>query len=147
MSKRIVAFKSPRGHYKAHACVVWCFDHRFRKLFHALVRQRKYRHVDRVVVAGGAKSLASPKHESHRAYVLDQIEASIALHNAPLVILMTHSDCGAYGGLKSFGGSESAEMKKHRAELRRAASFVKQHLPRGVRVETVFANFEGLHSL
>lgn len=55
-------------------------------------------------MAGGAKSLASPEHEADREFLLAQVEKSIRLHGTDRVILMLHSDCGAYGGLhKIFG--------------------------------------------
>lgn len=55
-------------------------------------------------VAGGAKCLATPDPESERDFVLEQIPKSIRLHGTDRVVLMVHSDCGAYGGLAAFGG-------------------------------------------
>ena len=54
---------------------------------------------DPIKIAGGAKVLASPEREADREFVLDQIRKSMRLHGTRRVILMVHSDCGAYGGL------------------------------------------------
>ncbi len=53
--------------------------------------------VDRITIAGGAKDLASPEHESDRIYVLKQIKRTIELHHPPRIVLMAHETCGAYG--------------------------------------------------
>jgi hypothetical protein len=61
---------------------------------------------DPIRIAGGAKCLASPEHQHEREFVLEQIRTSIRLHETKLVILVLHSDCGAYGGLiDRFGGN------------------------------------------
>jgi hypothetical protein len=98
---------------------------------------------DPIKVAGGAKYLASPEHETDREFVLDQIRKSMRLHGTTRVVLMVHSDCGAYGGLAGFGGDAEAEAGHHEAELRRAAANLRRAIP-GVEVKAYFVDFEGI---
>src|SRR6185503_1601696 len=95
-------------------------------------------------IAGGAKSLASPSQAADREFVLQQIRTSMRLHGAPRVILMTHSDCGAYGGLQGgFGGDTEAEAEHHRRELNLAAANLRSAIP-GIEVQAYFVDFEGV---
>jgi carbonic anhydrase len=76
--------------------------------------------------------------------VLDQIRKSIRLHGTRLVILMLHSDCGAYGGLDGgFRGDTVAEAAHHEQELKRAAANLKAAIPE-VQVQGYFVDFEGI---
>ena len=59
------------------------------------------------------------------------------------VILMLHSDCGAYGGLSSFDNDPAAERLHHRTEFERATAFLTEAVP-GVQVECYFVDFEGV---
>jgi hypothetical protein len=60
------------------------------------------------------------------------------------VILMLHSDCGAYGGLMGgFGGDARAEAEHHHQELRRAAANLSNVIPE-VTVQAYFVDFEGI---
>ena len=69
------------------------------------------------------------------------------LHGTDRVILMLHSDCGAYGGLAGrFQGDTTAEADHHRAELNRAAEFLNDAIP-GLTVDCFFLNFEGVWAL
>ncbi len=79
--------------------MVACFDHRFDRVLRKFLRRIEIHNPDVVIVAGGAKSLSSPEHESDRDFLLAQVTKSIRLHGTDRIILMLHSDCGAYGGL------------------------------------------------
>ena len=60
------------------------------------------------------------------------------------MILMLHSDCGAYGGLAGgFSGDSVAEAAHHRQELQRAAANLTAAIP-GIEVQTYFVDFEGV---
>jgi len=153
MDKPILSTQSSKEHYAAKACIVWCFDNRFRNALFEFAKSQNLEPYDLVMVAGGAKSLASPNNESDRDYVLSQIETSLKLHRAGKIVLMTHSDCGAYGGLKSFGNDPKTEFEKHGTELSAAQNIVQKFLaandlpigqaglPR-VPVEMIFVDFE-----
>lgn len=142
--KRVFHFDTPREDYHCDAAVLWCFDNRFELGFRKFLKRIGVGAPDSIRIAGGAKSIASPDPDSDREFVLDQIRRSMRLHGTRRVILMVHSDCGAYGGLAGgFKGDARAEAEHHNAELRRAAANLKQALP-GVEVLAYFADFEGI---
>ena len=141
--EKVFHFDTPRDSYQCDAAVVWCFDNRFDMAFRKFLKRHGVVNADPIKVAGGAKSLASPGHETEREFVLGQIRASIRLHNTRRVILMLHSDCGAYGGLANFAGDGRAEAGHHEAELQRAADNLHAAIP-DVAIETYFVDFEGV---
>ena len=118
--KKVFHFDAPREKYQCDAAIVWCFDNRFQLGFAKFLRRRGVVNSDPIKIAGGAKCLASPEHEGDRQFVLDQIRKSMRLHGTKVVILMVHSDCGAYGGLDGgLGGNARVEDQHHEEELRR----------------------------
>ena len=94
--KKVFHFDSPREKYQCDAVILWCFDNRFELAFRKFLSRIGIVHSDPIKIAGGAKSLASPEHETDREFVLDQIRKSMRLHGTRRAILMLHSDCGAY---------------------------------------------------
>ncbi len=142
--RKIFHFESPREQYQCDAAIVWCFDSRFELGFRKFLKHIGVTFADPIKIAGGAKSLASPSQESDRTFVLDQIRTSMQLHNTSRVILMLHSDCGAYGGLAGgFGGDPQKEFAHHKLELRKAAQFLHRSIPE-ISVDAYFVNFEGV---
>jgi len=142
--RKIFHFDSPRAKYHCDASVVSCFDNRFEVAGRKFLKRIGVVQPDPIRIAGGAKSLASPEQEFHRTFVLDQIQKSIRLHGTRRVILMLHSDCGAYGGLEHrFQGSAEAESAHYQEELERASDFLKSAIP-GLLVEGYVLNFEGV---
>lgn len=49
------------------------------------------------------------------------LNASIELHNVSKLMLVWHTDCGAYGGRQNCGGTEEADREFQLKELRAAA--------------------------
>jgi carbonic anhydrase len=142
--KKLFHFDSPRAKYHCDAAIVWCFDNRFDLGFRKFLPRIGVQNSDPIKVAGGAKSLASPEHETDREFILDQIRKSIRLHGTNRVILMLHSDCGAYGGLAGgFDNDVAVERLHHREELKRAAAALQEAIP-GIQVESYFVDFEGV---
>jgi carbonic anhydrase len=142
--KRVLHLQSKTEHYHCDAVVVACFDHRFDRVLRKFLKRIDIVNPDPIVVAGGAKTLASPEHEADRAFLLSQMEKSIKLHGTDRVILMLHSDCGAYGGLhKTFNDDEALEVAHHRDELRKAHATVGAAFP-AVRIECYFFDFKGV---
>ena len=142
--KKVFHFDAPREKYHCDAAVVWCFDNRFQLGFSKFLKRLGISSSDPIKVAGGAKCLSSPDREADREFVLEQIRKSIRLHGTQLVILMVHSDCGAYGGLAgAFGGNAKVEAQRLEEELVRAASFLQEAIP-GIAVQGYFADFEGI---
>jgi hypothetical protein len=144
MMRKVFHFDAPRDPYHCDAAVIWCFDNRFQVGFAKFLKRRGVLNTDPIKIAGGAKSLASPEHPYEREFVLEQVRKSMRLHGTTLVILMLHSDCGAYGGLVGgFGGDARAEAQHHAAELHRAAESLQQAIP-GIDVQAYFIDFEGV---
>jgi carbonic anhydrase-like protein len=141
--QKLFHFDSPPEPYRADACVVCCFDARFELVLRKFLKRRGIFTADQIRVAGGAKCLASPREEAERAYALEQIRLSLRLHEAARVLLMMHSDCGAYQGLAAFGGDAAREAEHHFQELETAAGLLKQEIP-GVPVECMFVDFSGV---
>jgi len=141
--RKLFHFDSPREKYQCDAAIVWCFDNRFDLGFRKFLRRIGVYYSDPIKVAGGAKCLASPSLESDREFVLNQIRASIRLHDTKRVILMLHSDCGAYGGLEAFQNDLQAEADHHRDELKAAKAALIAAIP-DIQVDAYFVNFEGV---
>jgi len=142
--KKVFHFDAPRSEYHCDAAVLWCFDNRFELGFRKFLKRMGVKTPDPIKIAGGAKSVASPDSESDREFVMEQIRKSMRLHGTRRVILMLHSDCGAYGGLADgFGGDAAAEAEHHQRELQRAAAYLKTACP-GLEVQGYFVDFEGI---
>jgi carbonic anhydrase len=141
--EKVFHFDSPRDKYRCDAAVVWCFDSRFHLVMNKFLKRLGIEYSDPIEIAGGAKSLASPDHDLDREFVLEQVQDSIRLHGTKLVILMVHSDCGAYGGLAAFGGDAKVEAQRQEAQLRLAAETLLKAVP-GITVQAYFVDFEGV---
>ena len=144
--KPIFRFQSPKEEYRCDAVVMACFDHRFDLVLLEFLKGIGIVNPDLIIIAGGARSLASPEHDTDREFVLDQIEKSIGLHGTDRAILMLHSDCGAYGGLEKFNGNEAEEFAHHSAELMRARAILQGAFP-SLAVECCFIDFAGVRQL
>ncbi len=141
---KVFHFDSPRERYECDAAVVWCFDNRFDVGFRKFLKRAGVTYADPIKVAGGAKCLASPDELADREFVLKQIRISMELHKTKRVILMLHSDCGAYGGLDGgFQGDARLEAASQRSELIRAVEVLRSILPE-LQVEAYFVDFEGV---
>ena len=134
---------TPLRHYTAGAFIVRCFDDRFRPVFEKFIKTRGLKRADLESIAGGAKIFASPERKSDREFMIRELEKSIRLHHAKRVILFTHYDCGAYGGLARFSGDEEKQFAFHAAEHKKAKGTVKARFP-NVKVEGYFMDRGGI---
>jgi carbonic anhydrase len=142
--KKTFHFEAAREPYRSDAAVVSCFDWRFSMGLQKFLKDSEIANPDMIVVAGGAKHLASPERESDREFVLQQIQISVRLHGTGRVILTVHSDCGAYGGLAGrFGGDAEAEALHQQRELRMAAAFLQKQAAELI-VQTLLIGFDGV---
>jgi hypothetical protein len=142
--EKVFHFESPPEPYVADAAVLCCFDQRIRLATYKFLKDREIVRPDMIVVAGGAKTLASPRNDFERDFILEQARMSIRLHQTKQMFLMSHSDCATYGGLAAFDGDQRREADHHQAELRRAADLVRTNFPELV-VKCFFVTFEGVH--
>lgn len=141
--RKIFHFDSPDAGYVADAAVLCCFDHRISQAVRKFLKKQGIERPDMIVVAGGAKTLASPRNDFEQDFILEQIRMSIRLHHSKRVLVMSHSDCATYGGLAHFKGDRAAEAAHHRAELLRATELVAANFS-GVSVEPYFVKFDGI---
>jgi hypothetical protein len=141
--RKVFHFDSPDAPYIAEAAVLCCFDHRINRAVRKFLKKQGIENPDMIVVAGGAKTLASPRNDFEQDFILEQIRMSIRLHQSKRVLVMSHSDCATYGGLAHFKGDRESEAEHHRAELLRAAELVTANFP-GVSVEPYFVKFDGV---
>ncbi|KKU52531.1 MAG: hypothetical protein UX72_C0004G0012 [Parcubacteria group bacterium GW2011_GWA2_47_10] len=142
--KRYVFSHSARsGHYHADAYAVRCFDNRFWKSFKRFIKARKLKHIDAASPAGGAKIFASPEKRQDLDYFLREIEKSVLLHKTKRVMLFTHTDCGAYGGIKRFEKDETKEFAFHVGEHKKAILVIKKKFPK-LKVESYFIDWSGV---
>jgi Putative carbonic anhydrase len=144
--KKVFHFDSQTDMYRADACVVSCFDARFELVTRKFLKKRGIWWADPLKIAGGAKAFASPAEESERTFALGQVRTSMRLHRTTRVMLMVHSDCGAYGGLQAFEGNEEREAANHESELRSAAKFLKSNIS-AIDVECYYLKFNGVWAL
>jgi len=141
--QKVFHFDSDSAPYVADAAVLCCFDHRINTAAQKFLKRTGILRPDWIIVAGGAKTLASPRNDFEQDFILEQIRMSIRLHQTKRVLLTCHSDCATYGGLAAYGGDREKEQEHHVRELRRAAELVKNSFPE-VEVACYFINFEGV---
>src|SRR5438552_4047763 len=141
--QKLFHFDSSPAPYVADAAVLCCFDHRIQLVTRRFLKRKGVAQPDWIVVAGGAKTLASPRNDFEQEFILEQIRMSIKLHRTRRVILTCHSDCATYGGLATYGNNRQAEAEHHLVELSRAAELVQTSFP-GVDIDTYFVDFEGV---
>src|SRR6478672_12192065 len=126
---KIFHFDSAPDPYVADAAVLTCFDQRIRTAVNKFLQKRGILRPDMVVIAGGAKTLASPRNDFERDFILEQVRMSILLHKTARVFLMSHSDCATYGGLAAFNGDREREAELHKKELARARALINSRFP------------------
>lgn len=141
--RKIFHFDSPADQYVADAAVLCCFDHRISTAVRKFLKNQGIERADMIVVAGGAKTLASPRNDFEQDFILEQVRMSIRLHQTKRVMVMSHSDCATYGGLAHFKGDREAEADHHRGELLRAGELLTASFP-NISVEPYFVKFDGI---
>lgn len=144
--RKVFHFNSAAEPYVADAAVLCCFDHRISLVTRKFLRKQGIDRPDMIIVAGGAKTLASPRNDFERDFILEQVRMSIRLHRTPRVFLMSHSDCATYGGVAAFAGDSGREAAHHRDELRRGAALLRDQFP-SLSVECFFVSFDGVHAV
>jgi hypothetical protein len=145
MSNRDLEFSSPETHYRADATIIWCLDNRYWQLFNKFIGDRQFLNFDPIIIAGGAQALASSENDADRIFVLNQVKKSLELHAPPLIVLMIHSDCGGYGGLANFNHDLRLEFENQVEQLRKARVALQKEIHPSIKIELVFADFNGLH--
>lgn len=111
--------------HDCEAVVLGCIDFRFWEAMISFAKNElEIKSFDLATVAGGAKEIV--EHNE----LIDGLEINIpvSLHHVGKVVVVNHSDCGAYGGLKRFSGDREAEFIFHKSELLKAKDYIlKKH--------------------
>ena len=144
--KKVFHFDSPPDPYVADAAVLCCFDQRIRQAVRKFLQKQGIERPDMIVIAGGARTLASPRNDFERDFILEQFRMSIRLHKTTKAYLMNHSDCATYGGLEEFGNDREVEAKHQQQELKRAAELLRADFPE-LSVKCFFVTFDGINSV
>lgn len=115
----------PNKYQNSHHCpifVLGCIDFRFREKLSDYIKTQHGDEIDfdETLLAGASKNLID---EKTRDIVLDQIHISHDLHQAKIIYLTSHIDCGAYGGSKAFS-SKDKEVAKLTGDLKEAKKLV-----------------------
>lgn len=115
--------------HKAKALLIHCIDFRFiKKIKEWMEKEGLLGACDVVSLAGAVQNIIFPKNEVEKELVLRQIDIAKRLHDIDEVILMNHTDCGAYGGRDAFT-NELLEEEKHELDMREARAFVLSRFP------------------
>ena len=77
---------------------------------------------DDVGISGSAKNLVDPYDATDPEFTLRQIEISRKVHGIKTVVVMNHTDCGAYGDGTFTSADE--ERARHLRDLRGAKSMI-----------------------
>lgn len=126
--KKSLVYALPyRGKKESDSVVVWCMDARFRQATKTYVRAvLGLDHYGLVSIPGGAKGIVE---EGEKSAAMDCIRSSITYHGARHVHLISHMDCGAYGGSGAFCGADD-EIFKLSKDLETAAEFIVNQFPK-----------------
>jgi carbonic anhydrase len=84
---------------------------------------------DIVAIAGAGKTIVSKIEQvAWHDTAMSHIDLSKRLHSIDNLVIMNHTDCGAYGGRAAFE-SHAAEQKQHENDLRDAKEIVLETHP------------------
>lgn len=97
---------------------------------------------DIISLAGASQGLVNPKSPDEPEIILRQIEISANLHHISQVILMNHTDCGAYGGRDAFESIE-AEYQQHLTDMKKAKAMILGRFP-DLQIKIVLAKINPL---
>lgn len=115
----------------SHTCdalLLTCMDFRLHPQLAEMLRRDYNISFDQFTAAGAIKNSVSPEKKEDADFVLRQIEKSIKLHQIKKIILVNHTDCGAYGGSKAFE-SPTIELARHKEDLNKASKIVRENFP------------------
>ncbi len=80
---------------------------------------------DLITRGGDIQDIVRPKSGGFKDSMLRDAEVSAKLHRVKKVYLVSHEDCGAYGGSEAFVDRET-EKKQHIADMQAAAVVIEE---------------------
>ena len=141
--RKVFHFDSPADPYVADAAVLCCFDHRISTVVRKFLKKQGIERADMITVAGGAKTLASPRNDFEQDFILEQVRMSVQLHQTKRVLVMSHSDCATYGGLAYFKGDKAAKPTITAANSSAPENCSPSNFP-DISVEPYYVKFDGI---
>lgn len=107
--------------------VITCIDYRFAIANQEFINETLglKDNYDHISIPGSIYNLVNPE---TRALLFSKFALSVRLHLINRVVIISHSDCGAYGGSAIFG-SEIAEYETLTADLRKARALLLEKYP------------------
>lgn len=79
---------------------------------------------------GAVKNLVSPSDPHAPKIVISKIKAAHTLHPFNTIVLINHSNCGAYRLAGKIFDNREKEEEFHRKELRKAVRFIRKYFPK-----------------
>jgi carbonic anhydrase len=114
--------KLPFKFNNVHSCeavVLTCIDFRFwRETVEFVEKKLGINNFDFPSLPGAAKAINESISDDNIA--MKCISVPVDLHHVEKIVIVNHSDCGAYGGAVKFNGDRDAEQKFHIGELEKA---------------------------
>ncbi len=125
----------------SHTCkalIITCMDFRLVDQTKKWLDEQNLRNdYDLISVAGASKEITNPSDEKNREFLLKSIGVSCDLHSASKIVLIHHSDCGAYGGKQAFSSAEE-ERETHEQDMQKSAAIIGEKYP-GLDISKVYA--------
>ncbi len=127
--------------HQAKAIALHCIDFRFVVATKDFLRQEGYEgQYDDVGIAGAVENLIEPANPTDVEFVCRQIAIARKLHYITEVVLINHTDCGAYGGRAAFLSDEE-EHARHVKDLTLAKEKIAERFSdEGLTITPVLAN-------
>lgn len=105
--------------------VITCMDHRYQEFIRQILMDKHsvdIDHADRLAIGGSSTGVTD-------GTLMPSIRIAYQKHSAKKVYMLDHLDCGGFGGLEAFGGSEEKEAQAHFESLDRATEAIHKVLP------------------
>lgn len=131
--------------HKAKAVILTCMDFRFQKMIQKWLQENNYLGTtDEIIVAGATRDIVKPLNNSHKEYLLRQLELSVKLHDPDEIILLDHQDCGGYAQDQTIplGLDYETDKESHKATSKIAKDIISSLYPNKT-IRTLYINFDG----
>lgn len=134
-----MAVSSQNNTHHCDALVIHCIDFRFHEAIRDFLQNELgLASYDLLTIPGAAKHFTAIGSAVRREGLLEDIGISVRLHAPKEIILINHSDCGAYGGATVFTSVEE-ERKNHESALKEAAEALRQNFS-GITIKLYYAD-------
>lgn len=135
-------FKVPfqfKGRHHCEAVAIACIDFRFWKETARFIEEKlRIKSYDFPKLPGAAKAL----NESTEGDLASScVKVPVDLHQVSKIVIINHSDCGAYGGRAKFNDDVEAEQEFHFNELKKARKILADKYP-NQEIITVYAELD-----